>query len=237
MKTILHKADTRGHANYGWLSTRYTFSFANYYDPNRISFGALRVLNDDYIEGGKGFGRHPHDNMEIVTIPLEGSLEHKDSMNHAQVLEKNEVQVMSAGTGIFHSEYNKSPYDSLQLLQIWILPEKTNVTPRYDQKWFDPAKRIDQWQRLVSPDEQDSLRLNQDAWFSRILLLQNSTTSYDLHSVQNGVYVFVIEGSIQINDITLNRRDGLGMWDTSEIMLKAFTTSDVLLMEIPMDIN
>jgi quercetin 2,3-dioxygenase len=236
MKTILHKADTRGHADFGWLNTRYTFSFASYYDPNRINFGALRVLNDDHIEGGKGFGRHPHDNMEIVTIPLEGALEHKDSMNHTQVLKKNEVQVMSAGTGIFHSEYNKYQCDPLELLQIWILPKKTNVTPRYDQKEFDPAKRIDQWQRLVSPDEPDALRLNQDAWFSRILLLKDSATNYSLHSVQNGIYVFVIEGEIQINDTLLSRRDGMGIRDISEITLTALTTTDVLLMEIPMNV-
>lgn len=233
MKTILHKADTRGHADYGWLHTNYTFSFANYYDPERVHFGALRVLNDDAIDGGMGFGRHPHDNMEIVTIPLEGELIHKDSMNHSQVLKNTEVQVMSAGTGIFHSEYNNHPQTTLKLLQIWVLPKKNNVQPRYDQKEFDPALRHNKWQQLVSPDK-EGLWLNQDAWFSRANLDPGISLGYTLHNSQHGVYVFIIEGGVQINSINLNRRDGIGIWETPEITISATKASDVLLMEVPM---
>ena len=234
MKTIIHKADTRGHANYGWLDTHYTFSFANYYNPERVNFGALRVINDDYIAGGQGFDRHPHDNMEIITIPLEGALEHEDSMGNKFVVRKNDVQIMSAGTGIFHSEYNSLPDKPVRLFQIWVFPEKKNITPRYDQKTYRHEDRKNKWQRIVSPNEPEAVWINQDAYFSLIDMDENTEATYDFKSTKNGAYIFVIEGSLALDGTQLDRRDGMGVWDTSSITLKATKPSEVLLMEIPM---
>ncbi len=234
MKTIIHKADTRGHADYGWLKTNYSFSFANYYNPERINFGALRVLNDDWIEGGQGFGRHPHDNMEIVTIVLDGDLEHKDSMGNTFLIRKNEVQVMSAGMGIFHSEFNKDPDNPLKLFQIWVFPNKKNVPPRYDQKIFKPENRINKWQRLVSPNKPDIMWLHQDAYFSITSLENNHELGYKMHSQNNGVYIFIIEGSVKVDDNQLGKRDSVGIYETDEIKIKAFEISEVLLIEVPM---
>jgi redox-sensitive bicupin YhaK (pirin superfamily) len=234
MKTIIHKVDSRGHADYGWLKTNYSFSFANYYNPDRINFGTLRVLNDDWIEGGQGFGRHPHDNMEIVTIVLDGDLEHKDSMGNTFHIRKNEVQVMSAGTGIFHSEYNNNPNNPLKLFQIWVFPNKKNVTPRYDQKLFNPENRVNKWQRLVSPNEPDTMWLHQDAYFSMASLNKKNELGYKLHSNNNGVYIFVIEGSIKVGENQLERRDAVGVYETNEVMINASANSEVLLIEIPM---
>jgi Pirin-related protein len=234
MKTIIHKADTRGHANYGWLDTHYTFSFANYYNSERVNFGTLRVINDDYIAGGQGFDRHPHDNMEIITIPLEGALEHVDSMGNKFVIRKNDIQIMSAGTGIFHSEYNSLPDKPTRLLQIWVFPEKRNITPRYDQKTYRHEDRKNKWQRIVSPTEKEAAWINQNAYFSLIDMDENTSAQYDFQSTKNGAYIFVIEGSLALDGIQLDRRDGVGVWDTSSLSIKALKPSEVLLMEVPM---
>lgn len=236
MNTILHKAESRGSADYGWLKTSYTFSFANYYDPTRIHFGTLRVLNDDWIAGGQGFGKHPHDNMEIITIMLSGELEHKDSMGHISVLKENEVQVMTAGTGITHSEYNHLPNVPVQLLQIWVFPEKQNLAPGYDQKKFDPELRKNQWQLLVSPNIDNSLTIHQNAFFSIAKLDDKAEIIYTLHQKNNGVYAFIISGSVVIAGIDLNKRDGLGIWDFEQLSLKANEFSEILIIEVPMHI-
>ncbi|MCX6246519.1 MAG: pirin family protein [Bacteroidetes bacterium] len=234
MKTIIHKAGTRGHADYGWLKTNYTFSFANYYDPRRVHFGCLRVLNDDFIEAGKGFDRHPHDNMEIVTIPLEGKLEHKDSMGNTMQILSGDVQIMSAGTGIFHSEYNPDPVHNLRLLQIWIFPKTKNITPRYDQKTYDRTARKNRWQRVVSPTEKEAVWINQDAWFSLISLEKGKNAEYAFQNAGNGAYVFMIEGSAAVSGTQLDRRDGAGFSETGSLELTALENSEILLMEIPM---
>jgi redox-sensitive bicupin YhaK (pirin superfamily) len=237
MKTINHKASTRGHANHGWLDTCHTFSFADYFDKERIHFGALRVLNDDWVEGGRGFGRHPHDNMEIVTIMLEGELEHIDSMGHTQVLHENEVQAMSAGTGIFHSEMNNSPDKPARLLQIWVFPEQRNIKPRYEQKVFDPQLRKNHWQLLAGPDPHNGeMDIKQQAWFSRIDLAAGNETNYKLHNKQNGVYLFVIEGSVIFDGSRqLHKRDGAGIWEVDSLGIRgADDISELLLIEVPM---
>lgn len=234
MKTIIHKANTRGHADYGWLKTYYSFSFANYYNPERVNFGTLRVLNDDFVDAGMGFDRHPHDNMEIVTIPLEGELEHVDSMGNKFVIRKNDIQVMSAGTGIFHSEYNRQPDKPVKLFQIWVFPSKRNITPRYDQKTYSPEDRINKWQRIVSPNEEGVAWINQDAYFSLAKLDEGTVLPYTFNNAAHGAYIFIIEGNIELDGIQLDRRDGIGVWDTSSLSLKALKASEVLLMEIPM---
>jgi len=233
MQSIIHKADSRGKADYGWLRTRYTFSFAGYHDPSRVHFGALRVLNDDWIEGGKGFDTHPHDNMEIVTIMLDGELRHSDSMGHTEILKPGEVQVMTAGTGIFHSERNNLPDTPIKLFQIWVFPREKNLMPRYDQKWFDPNGRINQWQELVAPDNDQALRINQDAWFSRAFLDKDKQLTYSLHGEQQGIYLFIVEGRIKLEGVELGNRDGAGIWDMNELTITASQDSDVLLIEVP----
>lgn len=234
--TIFHAADKRGHANHGWLDAHHSFSFASWYDPTKIHFGALRVLNDDIVAGGMGFGRHPHDNMEIITIVLEGTLEHKDSMGHAQQIVPNEVQVMSAGTGIQHSEYNPDPKNRTNLLQIWIFPDKKNVQPRYDQRTFAPEDRVNTLQTLVSPmDKPDAgLKIHQDAWIYRATLEAGKVLSHTLHSRQHGAYVFVIDGKVAIGEQALGKRDALGISDTDSFDITAEATSDVLILEVPM---
>ncbi len=236
MKSIIHRGNTRGHANHGWLDTYHTFSFADYYDPDRMHFGALRVLNDDWVKEGEGFGRHPHDNMEIVTIMLEGELRHSDSMGHSQVLHENEVQAMSAGTGIFHSEINNSLDNPLRLLQIWVLTEKKNIKPRYEQKSFDAGQRKNKWQLIAGPEPRNGeMEIKQQAWFSRIDLDKDNETTYSLNNSQNGVYLFVINGSVQFGQgEQLHRRDGAGIWETDSLALKANENSELLVIEIPM---
>ena len=235
MNTVLHKANTRGHANHGWLDSHHTFSFAHYYDPNRIHFGALRVLNDDIVEGGMGFGTHPHDNMEIISIPLSGDLEHKDSMGNLAVIRQNDVQIMSAGTGIYHSEYNKNKDKKVNFLQIWVFPKKRNIEPRYDQLTFKPEERVNKLQQIVSPShEDDGVWINQDAWFNLGNFTKGFTTSYSLHQKENGVYAFVIRGEVSINGQSLGQRDGFGVWDVDTLDLSATSDSEVLLMEVPM---
>jgi len=234
--TILHKASTRGDANHGWLHSRHTFSFANYYDPERIHFGALRVLNDDLVEAGMGFGTHPHDNMEIISIPLEGDLEHRDSMGNVAVIKHGDVQVMSAGTGITHSEYNKNRDRLVRFLQIWVFPNKRNVTPRYDQITLKNSDRHNTFQQILSPDPQDAgVWIHQDAWFHLGRFDRGVSADYTIKKKGNGVYAFVIAGDITIDGTTLNERDGLGTWETERIWLTADSEgAEVLLMEVPM---
>jgi redox-sensitive bicupin YhaK (pirin superfamily) len=235
MKTVLHKADTRGHAEHGWLQSWHSFSFAGYHDPQRMHFGALRVLNDDIFAGGMGFGMHPHENMEIITIPLSGQLEHKDSMGNSGIISKGEVQVMSAGSGLQHSEKNKNSNEAVKLLQIWVFPNKKNVEPRYDQKAFDLSAAKNKLLPIVSPmGENDGLNIYQDAWFSLGKLDKDFSTSYSLHKKENGVYAFVIEGEVTINGEKLNRRDGLGIIDPDKVDIKADSDAELLLMEVPM---
>jgi quercetin 2,3-dioxygenase len=235
-KTVFHPANQRGHANHGWLDAHHSFSFASWYDPTKVHFGALRVLNDDVVAGGQGFGRHPHDNMEIITIVLDGALEHKDSMGHTQQIVPNEVQVMSAGTGVTHSEYNPDPVKKVNLLQTWIFPKEKNVQPRYDQKTFSADERVNKLQALVSPIYNDDagLKINQDAWIYRSTLEAGKSISYSLHSAGHGVYVFLIDGKVKVGEQVLNKRDALGISDTATIEITADANSDVLILEVPM---
>ncbi|MBW8334836.1 MAG: pirin family protein [Prolixibacteraceae bacterium] len=233
--TILHKADTRGDANHGWLHSKHTFSFANYHHPERMHFGALRVLNDDAVEAGMGFGKHPHDNMEIISIPLEGDLEHKDSMGNVAVIKHGDVQVMSAGTGIFHSEYNKNKDHPVKFLQIWVFPNKKNVTPRYDQITLDIADRHNKLQQILSPDKDDAgVWIHQNAWFHLGNFDKGVTTDYNIKAKANGVYAFILKGDVTINDQTLNTRDGFGIWDVEKLSITADSDAEILLMEVPM---
>lgn len=234
--TVFHPADKRGHADHGWLDAHHSFSFASWYDPTKIHFGALRVLNDDIIAAGMGFGRHPHDNMEIITLVLEGALEHKDSMGHAQQIVPNEVQVMSAGSGITHSEYNPSPDNRTSLLQIWLFPEKKNVEPRYDQATFAPEDRVNKLQTLVSPISNDDsgLKINQQAWIYRTTLEAGKSLEHTLHGSQHGAYIFLITGKISVGDQQLSQRDALGISSTDSFYITATETSDVLILEVPM---
>lgn len=236
MGMMLHKADTRGHVDHGWLNAYHSFSFASWYNPDRVHFGMLRVLNDDTVAAGMGFGTHPHDNMEIITIPQSGELEHKDSMGNHGVIKAGDIQVMSAGTGIQHSEFNHRKDVECKLLQIWIFPNKKNVTPRYGQMTLDVSKRKNKLQQIVSPNENDadSLWIHQDAWFHMTNLDAGNKLSYELKKKGNGVYCFVLEGDVTINGQALNRRDGLGIWGTEKFDLEAKTNIEVLLMEIPM---
>ena len=234
--TILHKSESRGDADHGWLHSRHTFSFADYYDPGRIHFGALRVLNDDYVEGGKGFGKHPHENMEIISIPLEGDLEHRDSMGNVSVINHGDVQVMSAGTGITHSEFNKNPDKPVKFLQIWIFPNRKNVTPRYGQITIDKSKTENRFLQIVSPDRDDEgLWIHQNAWFHLGKFDKDFSAQYSLKKKGNGVYVFIIKGDVTINDTALNERDGFGILDTYQITLRADSQgAEILIIEVPM---
>lgn len=235
MKTTLHKADTRGHANHGWLNSYHTFSFAGYHNPLRVQFGALRVLNDDVVQGGMGFGQHPHDNMEIVSIPLSGALEHGDNTGGHGIIRSGEVQIMSAGSGISHSEKNASKTEAVNFLQIWVFPKERNIKPRYEQKLFARENRVNQFQTVISPQKNsESLWINQDAWFSLGDLSKETTTEYKLNKEGNGIYVFVLEGDVTVSGQALNRRDGLGIWDTDKISIHADNRAEVLLIEVPM---
>jgi len=235
MNSIIHKANTRGHANHGWLDTNHTFSFAHYYDPTRVHFGALRVLNDDFVEGGMGFGTHPHDNMEIISIPLVGDLEHRDSMGNVAVIKQNDVQIMSAGTGIQHSEYNKNKDKKVNFLQIWVFPKQQNIKPHYDQKNFDPIKRENKLQLIVSSDKvSEGVWINQDAKFYLGNLKKGFQTDYVVSRKENGVYAFVIDGELTINGQKLTKRDGFGIWDIAQFQIIADSDSELLLMDVPM---
>ena len=233
-QTILHKADTRYSADHGWLQSAQTFSFHGHYNPERLQFGALRVLNDDTVNGGKGFGEHPHDNMEIISIPLEGTLEHQDSMGNLALIHPGEIQVMSAGTGIYHTEYNKDADEPVSFLQIWLYPNKLNVTPRYDQQDFSKKDKHNKWLQILSPDENDEgVWIYQNAWFHLGDFDKGFQSEYQLKNQDNGVYIFVIEGEINIGEQALGRRDGFGIWGSEGF---AFTVSQdvkLLIMEVP----
>ncbi len=237
-KTIIHKAETRGHSTHGWLDSYHTFSFAGYYDPERIQFGALRVLNDDRVEPGMGFGTHPHENMEIISIPLSGVLEHKDSMGNVSVIKKGDIQIMRAGTGIHHSEYNKSKENQVSFLQIWVIPNKRNVTPEYGQITLNNNDLKNHLKQIVSPNRDgEGVWIYQNAWFHLGRFDKDFGTSYTIKLPGNGVYAFIVEGSFTIEGNVLNRRDGLGIWDTDRISIKATQPdSEILLMEVPMNI-
>lgn len=234
--TVFHKADTRGHANHGWLDSHHTFSFAGYYNPERMNFGALRVLNDDIVSGGMGFGTHPHDNMEIISIPLEGDLEHQDSMGNVAVIKKGDIQAMSAGTGIYHSEKNKHENERVKFLQIWIYPDRKNVEPRYDQLTLNLQDRHNRLQQILSPSkDDDGIWIYQQAWFHMGKFDAGVSTQYDLKGGTNsGVYAFVLNGKININGQELNTRDGFGVWDTDQLNITAESDAEFLLMEVPM---
>ena len=238
MKTVLHKANTRGGADHGWLKTYHSFSFATYRNPERMNFGVLRVLNDDTVSPGRGFGTHRHDNMEIISIPLEGDLEHQDSMGNVAVIKKGDIQIMSAGTGIAHSEYNKNQDQEVKFLQIWVFPNQRNVEPRYDQITLDPTELDNKLFQILSPNEADSgVWAHQNAWFHLGDLQKGYKSSYELKDPKNGVYAFVIEGDVTIAGQALNKRDGFGMWDVQSIDIQADNDARLLLMEVPMDLN
>lgn len=237
MKSVLHTADRRGHVSFGWLDSHHSFSFGNYYEPEKINFGMLRVLNDDIIAGGSGFGTHPHDNMEIISIPLIGAIEHKDSTGTQAVINENDVQIMSAGTGIRHSEYNHYKDKATNFLQIWIIPKIRNIKPRYDQKTFNPEDRINKLQTVVAPNDKNAISINQDAWLSLGNFTSAFSTFYTLKKAVDGVYAFVIDGNVTINGQSLFKRDAIGIWDIDKLDIKAVTNAEVLLIEVPMNEN
>lgn len=234
---VLHKAESRGKANLGWLNSYHTFSFSHYFNKDRMNFGALRVLNDDTVSGGQGFGTHPHQNMEIISIPLSGEMEHMDSMKNVQRIKSGDVQVMSAGTGITHSEYNKNKDEELKFLQIWVIPNQMNVTPRYDQISLKTEDRKNKFQQILSPNKNDEgVWIHQNAWFNLGTFDINKTSSYKVHNKEsNGVYAFVIKGKANINGIELEKRDGLGIWDIESLQINSKENdTEILLMEVPM---
>lgn len=235
MKKVFHPANERGHNDIGWLKANFSFSFGPYYNPEKVHFGALRVLNDDIIAGGQGFGAHPHDNMEIITIPLFGALEHEDSMGNIGVIKAGEVQIMSAGTGIQHSEYNHSKTEAANTLQIWLFPKEMNIEPRYDQKSFANNLKPNQLTTLVSPvKDGDALWINQDAIFSMGDFDAGKQVKYDIKIPGNGAYIFLIEGNISIDEADLNKRDALGVYDTGSFTIQTKAHSRILIMEVPM---
>ncbi|TDS07548.1 pirin family protein [Sphingobacterium paludis] len=232
---LFHSADSRGKANHGWLESRHTFSFGSYFDPQRTSFGTLRVLNDDHVAAGMGFGTHSHDNMEIISIPLQGDLEHRDSMGNAEVIRNGDIQVMSAGTGITHSEYNKSKEHPVKFLQIWVLPNQRNVEPRYDQLTLNPQDRLNTFQQVISPSpEDDGAWLHQDAWFSLAKFEDGMEKTYHVKGEGTGIYMFNLSGHITVDGHSLHDRDGLAITDTNEVTVKAVTEAEFLLMEVAM---
>ena len=235
MKTVFHPSDSRGYANHGWLEARHSFSFASWYQPDRLHFGALRVLNDDIIQGGMGFGTHPHDNMEIVTIPLKGDLEHKDSMGNSAVIREGDIQVMSAGTGVQHSEYNNSPDKEINLFQLWLFPNKQNVKPRYDQLPIRSLHQKNKFFQILSPSANDQgVWIHQDAWMHILDADQDQSFDYVLQSPENGVYLIVIEGEVEVDNQTLFRRDAIGIWETDKLTIKTKTDAELLLVQVPM---
>lgn len=235
---ILHRATERGHANHGWLNSYHSFSFAGYYNPDKMNFGVLRVLNDDTVDPGEGFGTHPHNNMEIISIPLEGDLEHKDSMGNTAVIKQGDIQVMSAGTGIYHSEYNKNRDKQVKFLQIWVIPREKGVKPRYDQITLNEADRLNKFQQILSPNADDAgVWIHQDAWFNMGKFDKEVSTEYKLNKTGNGVYAFVLKGSATINGQQLNNRDAAGVWNTDGFTVQAQAGAEILLMEVPMEIK
>lgn len=234
MKTIIHLSQDRGINKTDWLDSKFSFSFAHWYDPTKIHFGALRVLNDDAIAPNMGFGMHPHDNMEIVTIMLEGELQHKDSMGHTAVIKAGEVQHMSAGTGITHSEINSSTTDFSKLFQIWIFPRAQNLTPSYDQRFFAASDRQNQWQYLIAPNGGDSIKAAQETYVVRTEMGARRSAEYSLHGEYQGAYVFVVSGEIEVNGYKLGQRDALGLWEIEELRISTIGGADVLVIEVPM---
>ncbi|PYF72901.1 pirin family protein [Pedobacter nutrimenti] len=236
-QTILHKAGTRGKADHGWLKSYHTFSFSNYFNPERMQFGALRVLNDDYVEGGMGFGEHPHNNMEIISIALEGELQHEDSMGNVAVIKPGEIQVMSAGTGIYHKEFNKDPKSAVKFLQIWVIPNEQNVEPRYDQIVIENRDKTNELVQILSPNPSDAgVWIHQDAWFHLGKFDQQTELEYKIKMKENGVYAFVLKGEVTINGQELQDRDGYGIWDAENFTIKAKPGTELLLMEVPMHV-
>ncbi|MGO1751668.1 MAG: pirin family protein [Psychroflexus sp.] len=237
MKTILHKSDSRGDANHGWLHSKHSFSFANYHNPERMNFGVLRVLNDDTVSENRGFGTHPHRDMEIVSIPLEGDLKHMDNMGNSTIIKEGDIQVMSAGTGVMHSEYNNNPDKPVKFLQIWIIPNQMSVEPRYDQITIADHAKPNDFQQILSPNKNDDgVWIYQDAWFHLANFDKGNSKKYDLKKEGNGVYVFVLEGQAKIGDQVLERRDALGISETESFKLEALEDSKILLMEVPMEL-
>lgn len=233
---ILHKANTRGEANHGWLHSFHTFSFANYMNNERIHFGNLRVLNDDTVAAGMGFGTHPHQNMEIISIPLFGDLAHKDSMGSEEIIKQGDIQVMSAGTGVTHSEYNANTDKEAKFLQIWVFPNKQNVSPRYDQMTFPDVRN--ELVQIISPNTDDAgLWIHQDAWFHLGKVDAGFKTTYELKKPANGLYVFIIEGDVIIDETELNRRDAIGITEAKSVSIHAKSNAEILLIEVPMQIN
>jgi redox-sensitive bicupin YhaK (pirin superfamily) len=236
MKTVLHTANSRGHASHGWLNSYHSFSFAGYHDADRIHFGALRVLNDDSVAAGMGFGKHPHDNMEIVSIPLSGDLHHKDSTGRDKIIRQGDVQIMSAGSGIAHSETNANKDREVKFLQVWVFPKEKNIEPRYDQKSFNLDQQKDEIVTVAAPNNDNAVWINQDAWFSMAKLSAGKDTTYQVNREGNGVYVFVIDGNVTINGQELQSRDGLGIWETDSLQIKAGSEAQLLLIDVPMSI-
>lgn len=235
MKTIYHAADSRGDANHGWLKSKHTFSFANYHNPERMGFGALRVINDDFVIAGQGFGKHSHRDMEIISIPLSGKLGHGDNIGNNGIIETGEIQVMSAGTGITHSEMNGDDTEAVKFLQIWVIPNKMNVEPRYQQIRMDDILKPNEFNQVLSPNADDAgVWIHQDAWFSMGDFDKDITQTYELKNPNNGVYIFVINGKVVVNGKTLDTRDGLGVWDTKNFAMDVIEDAKVLLMEVPM---
>lgn len=236
MKKTLHRANTRGHADHGWLKSQHTFSFASYYNPERMGFGLLRVLNDDQVLPNKGFDTHPHRDMEIISVPLSGALRHKDSEGNETVIRHGEVQLMSAGTGVFHSEHNNSGHEAVNLLQIWVTPEKRGIAPRYDQRKFELDKRKNRFQTVVSPLDKngEGIKINQQAYFSLIDLDSNKNANYEVNEPGHGTYIFVLGGEVEIGAETLLSRDAIGIEGTDSIPIVAKKDSQLLLIEVPM---
>lgn len=235
MKTILHKANTRGHANHGWLNSYHSFSFAGYHNPERMNFGVLRVLNDDEVAGGMGFSTHAHHDMEIISIPLEGDLEHKDSMGNTTVIKEGDVQAMSAGSGVQHSEKNKNRDRKVKFLQIWILPKKPNVDPRYDQITLKKESLKNRFQQILSPKPEDEgVWIHQDSWFYLGEFSRDKKVEYHLNNEANGVYIFLLEGSCMVDDQLLEKRDGYGITEATKLNIGAIGHAKILLMEVPL---
>ena len=236
MKTIFHKASERGHANHGWLNAHHSFSFANYHDPSKVHFGLLRVLNDDIVAPGMGFGMHPHDNMEIVTIPLSGTLEHKDSMGNIGVIRPNEIQAMSAGSGLMHSEYNHSKTEEINLLQIWVFPKERNIAPRYDQRIFSEEDKSGKFKTIVAPVKADDIMwINQDAYFSLGKFKAGTSIDYSVQQKGNGAYIFMISGEAKIAGQQLGKRDAIGIWETQKISISVTGDAEILVIDVPMN--
>jgi redox-sensitive bicupin YhaK (pirin superfamily) len=235
MKPMYHENQSRGLADHGWLKSRHTFSFADYYNPERMNFGLLRVLNDDIVTPSMGFGTHPHENMEIISIPLSGALRHQDSMDNKHIISTGEVQIMSAGSGITHSEYNNSSSEDVNFLQIWVLPKERNIIPKYDQKVFDEGNRRNRFQLLVSPEKsEETVLINQDAWFSLADIEAEKQVAYEKNDKKNGVYFFVLEGKVKIDGHDIKRRDGLGLIDGETYPIVAQSKAQILAIEVPL---